>query len=329
MLSDNDLSKRMKNLDPASTPLWEPLSARAEADLLSITNMRRARENLTPHKPLWIAIPSIAAALVLLLVVFQNVIGVPFLTPSAQAATPPLLVGTGEKLPFGDAMKLAAEQARNSSTDARRYSTSEAWFLDTQVDEEGRGTSFIAPQMVTTAWNEDLSGEVSIVAGQAYEPGRLTVASDALPEGSIISSEKYAAGEFGVMFPATPPDDAAGMGDYLNAAMGAPISDAITALDAVTLLLNEWTLDGAQEAALLEFLADIPGFEPLGHVTDRLDRPGIAFDAANSANKNFTAVLVVSSENGSILSVEKIYVGGIAEYAHLTPPAVTSYIAWK
>ena len=332
MFDEDELARRMKSIDPASTPLSETLSDRASNDLQKLLDDRSPKTVARRTSRAWIGIPGIAVALILMLFVFQNLLGGAPSAQIARAATPPLLVGVGEKLSLGESVKNAIDQLQADRAPSSRSSKSEAWFLDTELDADGNGKSFVAPQEITTAWNEDLSGEVTIVAGRPYNPsGDLVERGSAIAaEGAVLSQQSYAPGEMGIMFPEPPPTDNVQMREYLTSAMGSPVdNDPVLALDAATLLLNEWTLGNQQQAALLEVLSETPGFEPMGHVTDRVGRPGLAFSAASTSNANFSAVLVIGTAAGSILSIEKIYEGGIAEYSHLKPPAVTSYVAWK
>jgi hypothetical protein len=133
----------------------------------------------------------------------------------------------------------------------------------------------------------------------------------------------------GIRFVESPPFSSQEMAAYLaNAAGIADMTDPVQVLDSITSLLSEWTLTPMQEAAILKTLSGTNGLEQLGTVSDRLGRPGIAFRAASPTDTHYVDVLVLSRQTGSILSIEKVYLGGVAELK-LSAPAVVAYTAWK
>ena len=207
--------------------------------------------------------------------------------------------------------------------------------MDTDVDKQGNSKSFyVAPREQTVVWQSDLSGTVTVIAGEPYRSP--TGASGSIPSssrpqaaGTVLSHDEFAAGQMGIRFATPPPLSSQEMAEYLVKTAGiTDASDPIQVLDSINSLLSEWTLTPVQEASALEILAKMRGIEELGAVSDRLGRPGIAFRATSPTDRHYADIFVLGRQSGSILSIEKVYLGGIAELK-LSVPAVVLYTAWK
>ncbi|MGC3955163.1 MAG: hypothetical protein QM804_13115 [Propionicimonas sp.] len=293
--------------------------ARAEVIELPVRSRR--------HRRTWIALPA-AAVLLAALFLFQPWKG----TQPAHAASPPMLTLTPVQADLREVVKRAQEQLlAGPDRPAERRSESEGWYLQTEVESSGTA-AVIAPQEYLTEWREDLSGRTVAVAGAAYVPqdGRRVAPPDgaAPPAGTVLADNTYRAGEMPVRFPGQPPSNADLMRSYLEAGGAASTGDAVSCLQTVRALLDEWTLSGNQQAALLQVLGDLDGVEVAGETTDRLGRPTIAIRIASSSTPAWEYLLMIGRDTGRVLANEDIYLGGLPEL-DLSAPTVTTYVAWK
>jgi hypothetical protein len=95
-------------------------------------------------------------------------------------------------------------------------------------------------------------------------------------------------------------------------------------LDAVGVLLDNWTLGAAESAALAELLADAEGLRPAGQVTDRLGRRGQAYVYDGSG---YRRMLIMNPSTGAVLGLEAVYTKAVPEYG-VKAGAVADYSAW-
>ena len=326
---DEDLAELMRRTDPARTRLGVRAESEIQAELLRITGSGISTRTRTRWP--WIAMPAVAAAVVTLVVLVQT--WNPFGQP-ATAATPPLLALSQTSLTVGEAMDQALAQLRAMSTgETGRHASLEGWYLQTEIDTQGRSTSVITPQEQELVWNEDLSGRIILTAGRSYRPtdGLPSAASSAAAPapGTVLSSEVFPAGQMPVLFQSLPPSSSVEMKQYLATTIGIDSdSDGVAYLRAVRILMSEWTLSPIQQAAILSTLVDLDGLEIAGEVTDRLGRAGIAFRVASPESPQFENLLIISRDTGTILALETIYLGGLPELA-LPTPSVIDYTAWK
>ena len=330
MSDDDEFRRLMARVDLSTTPLDAPLSPRAEAELLRIKSAP-TRPAQRAVRPRWFALSGIAAMVLVLVFAVQHFTPLGGTGNNAVAATPPLLVGSVTDTTFGETMDRAMEKLNGVSATPSpvRGATYQAWFMNTDVNASGEAISYVSPQEVTFEWAEDLSGRLLTVAGKPLPSadGR-RASSDAPAEGTVLSDQSFAPGETGVLFSQEPPADADALRAYLQSAGGyVDDSDPVIILDTVMQLLNEWTLTNSEKSALLQILKGVDGFQSLGDVIDRLGRPGHAF-TAQTPDGHWQNVLVIGSETGDILSMEKVYLGGIPE-SFLTAPSVVSYVAWS
>jgi hypothetical protein len=329
---DEDLAELMRRTDPARTLVDERTESDIQAELRRITG-QPAPVHEARHRTRWpwLAVPAVAAAVVAVAVLVQmwNPFG-----QTASAATPPLLVLSRTSLSVGGAMDHALSQLTATSTrESERRARLEGWYLQTEVDAQGTSASVITPQEQELVWDEDLSGTITLTAGQSYLPTdgspTATPGTSAPAPGTVLSDDVFPAGQMPVLFQTTPPSSAAEMKQYLATTIGIEISsDAVAYLRAIRILMSEWTLSPGQHAAILSTLVDLDGLEMAGGVTDRLGRPGIAFRATSPTSPQFENLFIISRETGSILALETIYLGGLPELV-LPTPSVIDYTAWK
>jgi hypothetical protein len=338
MSDDLDLERLMRAADPARTPADAPLTLRAEADLARITAGREsARPDIRrPWTRRWFAIPAVAF-LVLMIFAVVNVLPIDGQVDRAEAGTPPILTPKGESVPTGEAMAKAIRQlgeATRASDIPRRESEFQAWYVNTEVGAPGESSSTVSPRNTEIHWKEDLSGSQLITVGRPFSAvdGTTEVPLEAAAgkEGDVVRDESFSRGRLVVSFRDPAPVDPVAMRDYLVENGGVvDATDPVELLDAVAELMNFWTLTPAQHSAILQMLSTMPGVESYGNVEDRLGRAGFAFRLTSpEPDAHFYSLLVVDAETGRILSLETIYLGGIAELS-IAPPAVIRYLAWR
>lgn len=330
----DELGALMRSSDPARTPIDAPIDARALLDLEEITagrptrvgTFKRARRGAR-----WFVVPALALA-VIALVILQILPTSHRPADSAVAATPPLLKASPSYESFTDAMDKAIAQLSSyplDGTEPQRSARFEAWYLNTDFDKHDMPSSDVSPQEISLDWSADLSGTLTVTAGTSIRSTDIHV-SDSTPaaRGTILQSDIFKAGEMGISNPVLPPADPTEMLRYLQAATGKG-SDATNSdlLDAVTTILNEWTLSGDRQIAVLQALKSVGHFTEMGTVTDRLGRRGNAF-ATTDEGHNFQRLVVISTSTGKILSTEKIYLGGLKDLK-IDSPSVVTYTAWK
>jgi hypothetical protein len=129
-------------------------------------------------------------------------------------------------------------------------------------------------------------------------------------------------------FPVEPPHDLDALRDYLvtRGQVDDP-DDPVQLLDAVEELLCSWSLSAEQHSAILALFSGMPGVSVVGVASDRLGRLGRAFAATSPTPGSFEARLVASDDGSSILSIETVYTGGIAEL-DVPAPAVMRSTSW-
>jgi hypothetical protein len=312
---NDDLARALQSLDPGATVTDTRSEEQIRADLEYVKTAPRRVTRTWPR----IAVPTVAAGAAIIAIV-AGLLG-PFGHPPGHAATPPMLALHPSNAALGDVVDRARSQLRNAGGDAARRASFEGWYLQTEVEER---TTRISPQRHDVAWDADLSGVVTVTAGETYPAESAT---DAPEPGSVIQHDEFQAGQMPVLFTSEPPETAAGMREYLALALGAPATDSVAYLSAARVLLSEWTLSGDQHAALLEGLTRLPRIQVAGDVVDRLGRPGVALRVTSSTNQHFEYLAILSAESGELIAVETIYLGGLDEL-RVESPCVTDYIAW-
>jgi hypothetical protein len=334
MLDDSELEQLVRRADPARTPSSAPLTMRAEADLARITSAAEPAVNRTWSRR-WFALPAVAFIFVLVFALV-NIVPVGGQGDQAAAGTPPILTPKGENVPTGEAMATAIRQlgaAARAADVPRRDSAFQAWYVNTEIDEDGESSSTVSPRNTEIHWKPDFSGSMLVTVGKPFSTveGVTDVPlEESATEGDVVSDEKFSRGRLAVMFSEPAPEDPVAMVTYLRDFGGViDVTDPVELLDAVAELLNYWTLTPAQHSAILQMLSTMPGVESYGFVDDRLGRPGFAFKATSpEPDAHFYTMLVVGEKSGKILSLETIYLGGIVELA-IEAPAVISYVAWR
>jgi hypothetical protein len=335
-LDDDELKKLMTRADPAVTSPSAPLSLRATEDLARITaGTLRQRRRVSRL----LLLPAIAVIAVVGIFAVQSLSPTDPTATRALAATPTPLEAHGAPLPIEQALTMAIEKsaANDDFPDAaEQQSVREAWYAEIEMGEDGATSAAISPQEISFTWHDDLSGHLTVIAGEPFDPEHNGTANDVEPPepGTVLRDESYMAGGAGVLYPDLPPSDAAAMAVTLESGGWVDPTDAFQLVDAISMLYNEWTLTRAQHSSVLQVLRSFAeqkdaGLTSIGMVTDRLGREGAAFVARSDAFPNHEETIVISLETGTLLSVETTYIGGLPEIDDVViAPAVLSYTAW-
>lgn len=317
-----DLERRLREARPDGndvdrlTPHDREVLARImsanEPDLAAVTPLEAARRRRS-------RVPVLAAAVVIAVVLVVAVVGRPRL---AYAATPPPLVATAIPQTPGEVLQTAADSVpadRSAGSRVRFH----MWALDSEYDEAGNLVSHVDPYLVTLDYGPDGTVTVTRLTDTPWSgdvPG-------APPAGQLVSRDVYPPGKFQAVF-TKPPSTPEAFGPYLRKSAFLP--DKATAGDYIQgamALLNERPLSGAQESALLRFLAGLPDLTVNGKVVDRLGRPGIQLSATTAGAADILQSIIVSTDGQGILSVEATYVGH--QRTDIPSPSVTLYNAWE
>ncbi|GAT73363.1 hypothetical protein [Microbacterium hydrocarbonoxydans] len=200
---------------------------------------------------------------------------------------------------------------------------SAVWAFTFGVDDE---RTEIVPQLTTLHWEPDLSGRMTIVAGEPYDPADAAANADAevTSTGEVTTDLLIKAGQFNTPV-AEPPGSSR---EDVRAALTAfglpadPSSSEVVA--AATSLLEQWTLTNEQESQLLAILAETGDAQALGTTTDRLGRPvaGLRMQSADGAAAD---VLLISRDTGRIVGVERT---ALLSEDPIPAGAVISYRMW-
>lgn len=333
-MNDEELDNLMRLADPAQTSEDLRLESEIRQELNRITRPETSSPKIqTGYAWPWLVVPGLIAA-VLAVAVFVQVWN-PLGAVHSAVATPPLLTLTPTSMDLEDVMDRALSQLSTSNGgEPERRAHYEGWYLQTEVSESGATTSVVTPQKTEFVWTSELSGTLKVVSGRSYVPweGETVAPADGLapPPGEIIQQQEFPAGEMPVLFREPPPDSRDEMRTYLEETMGlGPDASVPGYLDAIRVLLSEWTPSAKQMASMLTILRSFGDeLQVAGEVTDRLGRPGVAVRVNSDANPHFEYLLIVSRESGRIIALETIYLGGLTEL-DLPTPCVTDYIAWK
>jgi len=320
-MTDDDLERALRRMDPAETPLDAPLPLDAERRLRQILDRPPVRRR--PHAWAW---TSAAAVVVLILTIVTGVLWMP--GSSASALTPKPLVYT--PTPGGAAEVITEAQARLASDDAgpaaERRSLSLGWYFSASPD--GAEATVFRREWVDLRWNEDFSGSVVTTAAEATDADGDTVPNVDPAPGTVVGELRYVRNQFRPLSPQPPDPSADGMRTLLSTATGA--TGTLSAGDAMVgarSILGEWTLDDAQQAALLDVIAASPGLRVLGTTQDRLGREVVGLAGAPSSTANTAVTLLLSADTGRIVGFESALIDADTDL-DLPGGSLTEYALW-
>ncbi|WP_341957829.1 hypothetical protein [Microbacterium sp. LWH13-1.2] len=319
MTADRDLLERvLTQADPAVTPRDAKPDAAA-----AITRERIIRTAATPRPQrrravAWVSAVAMAAA--------AAVVAVAVLVPQGTAmAGSPAPLDFSEGASTADALSTAQSTLASTEGPAapERVVRSATWGLDINGNT---GATEVVPQLNTLRWEPDLSGRMVSVRGVAYDPADASanVGAEISSSGEIVVDLPIEPGQF-----TTPVPDVFGdTRDDLEAVLTAfgmpadPTGSEVVA--AATSVLEQWTLTNAQEAQVLEILADSDGVAALGTTTDRLGRQaaGLRVITPDGAASD---VVLLSLDTGRIIGVERT---NLIENDLIAAGAIVAYTMW-
>lgn len=326
-MNDDELARVMRRLDPARTPADAPIPLDAERRLREIVGRPPVarRRPAARRRPL-LAWTSAAAAVVVILTIVTGVLWMP--APSASALTPTPLVYTSA--PADPAEAVAAARAQLARDDegvmAERRSLSLGWYFSASPD--GAEATVFRREWVDLRWNEDFSGSIVTTAAEATDADGDTVPAGEPAPGTVVAESRYVQNQFRPLSPVPPAATAEAMRELLRTSVGA--EGVLTAGDAINgarTLLGEWTLDDAQQSALLQAVVEAPGLRALGTTRDRIGREVIGLGGIPSSPSNADVTLLISADTGRIVGFESALVEANTDL-DLPPGSLTEYALW-
>ncbi|PWC05142.1 hypothetical protein [Agromyces badenianii] len=327
--AESTLRSIMREDEPDSDPANPLLSIGA-----TVTPITSASSMSRRLRPVYL---SVAAGLLVLIVAAIAMVAVPRGGAStAWAATPPQLApqpiaGTSKELlmEMSEAVRLSDPPAAQGGRTVR----SQSWALSLTPGSDELPVA-IVPEDREFTRRADGSVAIEVRAGVPYDAeGKEIISFLQVQPGELVWRDDVPPGEYLFMYPDAPPVDAAAYAQYFrehNPISSEPASAVPTTgnyFNWTQQLLNEWNMNPAQRAALLEFLAGLPDIAVDGTVNDRLGRPGVSFSTNFSdVSGEYRDMLVISPEMG-VLSYERVYVG--TGRTDIEAPAVVHYVAWQ
>jgi hypothetical protein len=330
--------------DPTGPPSGERSSARVAAsrreELLSAILAEPRPRRGTPVRPVWFGVATrtavIGAAAGLIVVVAAVVVPLERRQLPAYAATPaPLAIQPVTGVPAGDRLhELAAVAAAASDTSTAgvvEHLRLDTWSLHSIVEGQ-RTTSAVVPVEVESWRRPDNSGRLVHRYGRPQFTSaqhRQAWQNEGSPGAHTpVRRTDFPPGKFPALWPGRPPSDAAQLALWLQ--RGDPsASGPAASITAVTDLVRERVLTAAEHAAVLRYLAQVPGIEFDGTVTDRAGRRGEAF-SVESADSGLPTryTLVIDPATGRILAHEQLLTTR-AGRLNVPVPAVIGYETYR
>ncbi|WP_460784225.1 hypothetical protein [Microbacterium tumbae] len=318
MLDDDELTRLLVEANPARTPRDarpDDAARRMRRQIIADAPRPQRRRGVS-RKAAWagVAAAAVAGAVVVLGIVAPG--------GAAVAVTPMPLVftdaGSVEDV-IARADALLADGA-GPETPVREVE-SVTWSLAVDVDEQH---SEIVPQWTTLTWNEDFSGGLTVLAGEAYWPSDVGAEqAEAVPGDEVLVDMEFEPGQFNtpvVQPPGESTDDVVAMLRAFGMPADPSSGDVMIALFTA---LDQWTLTDVQHARLLDYLVSRGGVEMLGSTTDRLGRP---VDAVRvEAERGVSDTVLLSQQTGRIVGVETEQTEGDGI---IPAGAVVSYRLW-
>ncbi|MCA0143981.1 hypothetical protein [Blastococcus sp. LR1] len=248
------------------------------------------------------------------------------------SAPAPLAVDPGSAVPsLADLAAIAAERATGTPPSVVRGSHVRAWYLGFGVEGEGFPAVVLPEERLSVA-RADGSLQVTTVPADPSRPAEVRLAADApAPDDAQLQVVDPAQLTEDSADRTPPPAEPSALAAHL-AVVRAPSpptpSELLTGLEQV---LIRWTPGPAEDAAIAGWLAQQPWLAPLGTVTDRLGRPGVAYalDAtADGATFQTRHTVVLDPATGAVLSIELAFMENTGEW-DVEPHAVISYVAYR
>jgi hypothetical protein len=331
--TEDDIERALGRLDPARDLSDDKIDiARGRAALLS------AMASSSPAPPAktarvhrrTILTSAIAVGLAATLAVIVPIFAVH--PPSAAADGPPPLPFEPLNMTVAEVADQAnaALQAHPSNvTEPVREASSSGWYADIYTNVGRNGLKTIRPENRHLTWSDDLSGELIVTAGTAYNSDGTAVDHQNPAPGSVVFEENFGPGEFSRPDLTAPTADHDTLTALINAlANGQSTSGAADQLTGVTELMNTWTLPDSVHAAMLQVLAEDGDLRVEGTTIDRAGRPAIGLRATSHAAPWFDHIVLLSAETGRIIAVESVYTG-LNDELPIPTGTVTNYTLWE
>lgn len=240
---------------------------------------------------------------------------------SASALSPPLLQPKPVAASAEVLLKECASLRRASMAYYNQlifYTWSEATFVDAQGAIVSQN---VEPSMRTIVFHADGSEQQTTVAGQPF-PGQEH--AGLREPGTVLLDEHLAPEETLSGILAEPiPSEASQLATWIEETLDINPKDANAVTREITgVLASANVTPGGQEAAVLEYLSQLPAVSLLGEVQDRNGRDGVAFATESDLNSDYH-VLIVNPDSGQTLGTETIHAP-----ANGSDPTVTYYASW-
>ncbi|MFI5555475.1 CU044_5270 family protein [Streptomyces sp. NPDC051738] len=245
-------------------------------------------------------------------------------TAPAVAAPRPLLV-QADSTPVS--LKTLAERAQAAAADGspklRKGTHVQSWSIGMSDNKP----PITLPEERIVRWNADDSHTEIVVATDPRHPGRPVLGEEGklVEDGHVLSEQTYPPSWSDAPPQSPPPTDVAHLRAYLQeAAYSKTPLNTRELLDAVASLLGTWTLGARESATVARLLAETEGLRPLGQVTDRLGRRGLAYVYDLSATRE---MLIMDPATGAVLGLETTFTKADPKYG-VKAGDVMSYSAW-
>lgn len=319
-MTDDDLARLLRAVDPARTPVDAPIPLEAERRVREIVGRPAARR----RRPV-LAWASAAAVVVLVFAIVTGMLWMP--TDSASALTPKPLSYTA--VADDAAQVIARAQARLAETDEHREperrSLALGWYFSLSVDG-GEATVF-RREWVDLRWNADRSGSVVTTAAEATNADGDTVPAGEPTPGTVVGELTFLKNQFTPISPDPPAATAEAMRSVVTASTGVDTPTAGDAMIGARTLQGEWTLTDAQQSALLDVVGAASDLRVLGTTEDRIGRPVVGLSGIPSGPINARVTLLLSTETGRIVGFESALVEADAQL-DLPAGSLTDYTLW-
>lgn len=270
---------------------------------------------------------SLAATAVVAATVLTLTLGGPSTTPAVAA--PRALVVQSDSTPV-PLEQLAARAERQAAADGapnlRKGTHVQSWSMGMSDDKP----PVTLPEERVVRWKADGSHTELVVATDPRHPGRPVLRDEGgdphlVEDGHVISRQTYPPSWSDAPPESPPPRETARLRAYLREATYTHTAlDTPGLLDAVQVLLDNWTLGARESATLARLLAGSDGLRPVGQVTDRLGRRGQAYvyDAPG-----YRRMLIMNPATGAVLGLETVLTKAEPEYG-VRAGDVEDYSAW-
>jgi hypothetical protein len=230
------------------------------------------------------------------------------------------------------AATIANRPATTPAGTARDHLMIRSWSLNSDIAGT-TVTSVVIPTETETWRDPDNAGSqiVRYLEPQAPTRSQLDAWHEQGSPGvdNPVTTDRFGAGEFPAVWTDRPPIQPAQLRPWLSSTRQGT-DPAIAIVTGITDLLHERALSAAENAAVLGLLADLPGLQYTGAVTDRAERAGDAYtvtiDAPDDAGPGLptTYTFIVDPAGGRVLAQERVLATDVGRL-NIKAPAVTGY----